>query len=138
MRSLIYLKQADAGDGRELQFLKNNYGPLGNSVPICWRNGVFIPVPAAGTLEVRAHEYNTEQVFLTLLTRFAAENRNVTDKPGTTYAPKMFVLEPEATGVNKAVLEGAMRRLLRAGKIKVLTEGPPSRRRSRLVLGDLQ
>jgi hypothetical protein len=63
------------------------------------------------------------------------EGRNVTDKKGTSYAPACFAKEQEAKALNlnSKALEDAMRRLFTKNKIHVVTEGPQSRQRSRLV-----
>ena len=73
-------------------------------------------------------------MFLRLLARYTAQNRNVTDKPGCTYAPSVFAKELEASSFTKKELEATMLQLLKDNVIIVQTEGPASRRRSKLVL----
>jgi hypothetical protein len=65
-----------------------------------------------------------------------AENRNVSDKTGTTYAPALFAKEEEAKRIllNSKVLEAAMRRLFKAGKVWNEPNGKPSRLHYRLAL----
>jgi RecA-family ATPase len=138
VRSQLYLKQAERGTGRELQFLKNNYGPTADSIQLTWRNGVFIPGNADDAVNHREVEAEADRVFLALLARLAGQNRNVSDKPGTTYAPSLFAKEIEGKALGKPALESSMLRLLTANTIKVQIDGPPSRQRSRLVLTEVE
>jgi hypothetical protein len=73
---------------------------------------------------------------MNLLDRFTREGRNVTDKKGTSYAPACFAKEQEAKGLNlnNKMLENAMLRLFEARKIRVITDGPQSRQRSRIAV----
>jgi RecA-family ATPase len=142
VRSRAYFKSAatDGGDEavselRELQFLKNNYGPKGERILLRWKNGVFVPEPRIGSLDQQLADQRIDDVFLTLLGRFNQAGRNVSDKTGTTYAPKTFSLEQEARGLSSKALDAAMRRLFQSNKIHVQTDGPQSRQRTRLVIG---
>ena len=63
VRSRMYLRTAatEAGEEpdpelRQLEFMKNNYGPLGERVLLRWRAGVFVPEPGTGSLERAAAE----------------------------------------------------------------------------------
>jgi len=94
-------------DLRELQFKKNQYGPLGESVVLRWRNGLFLPEPGIGGLEKIAREARTDEMFVDLLDRFAAGGRNTCEKPNApTYAPTLFAKESEANkqGIRKVRL----------------------------------
>jgi RecA-family ATPase len=131
-----YLKGVKAGEGeqpdhdaRELEFKKNQYGPLGESVVVRYRDGLFLPEAGTSSLDKIAKEAKAEEVFLALLGRFASENRNVGDKVGPSYAPAFFSREEEASRakVNRKDLEAAMRRLFKAGKIWNQPYGRPSR-----------
>ncbi|WP_456762884.1 AAA family ATPase [Bradyrhizobium sp. USDA 4011] len=143
VRGRMYLRAATENEGggtadpdlRVLEFKKNQYGPLGDSVPLRYRNGVFVPEPRGGSLDPQLAGQRAEQVFLTLLDRFTKEGRNVSDKKGTTYAPASFSKEPEARAhkLSNDMLTDAMLRLFRCLKIRVVTEGPPSRQRTRIV-----
>ncbi|MDA9407435.1 hypothetical protein XH80_12065 [Bradyrhizobium sp. CCBAU 45384] len=142
VRGRMYLRAATQDEGgaidrdlRVLEFKKNQYGPLGDSMLLRYKNGVFIPEPRGGSLDPQIAEQRAELVFLTLLSRFTREGRNVSDKKGTTYAPASFAGEQEAKAfkLSKDMLADAMKRLFASGKIQVVTEGPPSKLRSRLV-----
>lgn len=123
-------------DLRQLEFKKNQYGPIGETIVLKYQNGLFLPVPSAGSLERAAAESKEDDVFLELMRRFAREKRNVSDKISPTYAPTTFAQESEAKSakVGAKQLEAAMRRLFAAGKIENETTGSASRQRSRLVL----
>jgi hypothetical protein len=47
-----------------------------------------------------------------------------------------FSKHPDACGISSADFAAAIDRLLKAGKIKVQTSGPPSRQRQRFILGE--
>jgi transposase len=68
--------------------------------------------------------------------RFRADGPDGLTNRGTSYAPAMFAEEPEAKTAkcSKEALAAAMRRLFTTEKIKVQDYGPPSHRRSRLVI----
>jgi RecA-family ATPase len=132
VRSRMYFKPAETDDDalRVLEFKKNQYGPIADSVLLRWKDGVFIPEPGMGSPQKQLADRKVEDVFLTLLERFIREGRNVNHKPGPSYAPKLFAEEPEAKQAKcgKAVLEDAMRRLLLAQKIHLESYGPKSKR----------
>ena len=126
-------------DLRELQFKKNQYGPLGENVVLRWRNGLFLPEPGMSSLDKLAREAKADEIFLDLLKRLSAEGRNISHNANSkTYGPTVFVTEAEAkkTRLSKAELEAAMRRLFAAGKIRVDTYGPPSKSYSRLIINE--
>ena len=137
VRARMYFKTAATEKGeepdkdlRELEFKKNNYGPLADKMFLRWRNGVFVPEPWAGSLEKLAAEQKADQVFLSLLDRFEAQGRNVSDKPtAPSYAPKLFADEKAAKDlkIRRTDLADAMRRLFEDDTIHVVNYGRPSR-----------
>ena len=137
-RARGYFKKATEvkdDDLRVLEWKKNNYGPTGERLLLRWRNGVFVPEPRAGSFDQMAADRKIEDLFIELLRRFTKEGRNVSNKASSTYAPTEFEKEPEAKErkASKDALADAMRRLFAADRIKVVTEGPPSRPRTRIV-----
>jgi RecA-family ATPase len=145
VRARFYLKgvkpesgdQTDA-DLRELVFKKNNYGPVSENVVLRYQGGLFLPVGGTSNLEKAAAEQVAEQLFLTLLSRFTQQGRNVSDKPTSHgYAPSSFAADPEAKAkhITKAAFADAMQRLFATDKIRVETYGRPSRQASKLVIG---
>ena len=140
VRARMYLSAVKTEKGeepdrelRQLDFMKNNYGPPAEKILLRLRNGVFVPEPGTGSLERMAVDRKVDELFLTLLRRFAKDGRKVSDKPGTSYAPSHFSKEPAAKGVSNNALADAMRRLFAANAIRVVTEGPPSHPRSHIV-----
>jgi hypothetical protein len=100
--------------------------------------GVVVPweFPGQGTTspEKAEAERKSEHVFLTLLDRFTAEGRNVSDR-GPTSAPSLFAKEPEArlAKLGKAPLAEAMRRLFAASKIRMEAYGRTDRDNRRIA-----
>ena len=94
-----------------------------------YERGLFLPLPGVTSLDKLAQEQKAEHVFLDLLGRFTRENRFVSDKPSINYAPAVFSREEEATrhALNSKALDGAMRRLFQAKKIRNEPYGKPSR-----------
>jgi RecA-family ATPase len=139
-----YLKGIKPTDGeqpdndlRELEFKKNQYGPLGERVVLRYRSGLFLPEPGMMNLDKAARESKAEEVFVDLLKRFTDDGRNVSDKPtSNNYAPKVFAQEAEAKKVSlrKVDLEGAMRRLFSDRKIYIEHYGRPARPASRVTI----
>jgi RecA-family ATPase len=138
-RARIYFKSVGKEDDglskREIRFLKSNYSREARTIRVRWQNGVFVKEPSIGSLEARAAEQRADDLFMALLRDFTAQGRSVTAKNGTSYAPAMFERSPKAkeAGITKKGLAASMERLLAANKIKMVEDGPLSRRRSRLI-----
>ena len=91
VRSRLYFKRATTEkdeepdpDLRVLEVMKSNYGPIGETITLKWNKGLFLPIGGASALEKAAAERADEQMFLTLLTRFNRQGRNVSDNPTRT------------------------------------------------------
>ena len=140
-----YLKGVKSAEGepsdsdlRELEFKKNQYGPLGEKIVLRYKEGLFLPEAGISDLDKIAREAKADEVFLTLLQRLSAQDRNISHKPHSgNYAPKLFAAENEAKNSNlrKSDLEGAMRRLFEANRIHVESYGRSDRDMTRLTLG---
>jgi RecA-family ATPase len=131
-----YLKGATTDDDgeppdsdlREIAFLKNQYGPCGDTITLRYQRGLFLPVATMGSLEKLAEEQRADNLFLELLDKFQSQGRNVSHfKNANSYAPTAFSKDPKAKapGVRKALAD-AMERLFTAKKIKVEDYGKPS------------
>jgi RecA-family ATPase len=77
VRSRLYFKRATTEkdeepdpDLRVLEVMKSNYGPVGETVTVRWKGGLFLPVTGVSSLEKLAARQKAEQLFLTLLDRF--------------------------------------------------------------------
>jgi RecA-family ATPase len=144
VRSRLYFKRATTAkdeepdpDLRVLEVMKSNYGPVGETINLRWKNGLFVPVGGVSNLEKLAAEQKANETFCTQIIQFTQQGRNISTKPNApTYAPAEFAKEKEAkdAGLRKSDFEAAMRRLLAAGKIRVEPYGPPSRGWTRLVI----
>jgi RecA-family ATPase len=145
VRARIYMKPVTAPSGdqadpnlRELEFKKNNYGPLAESVIVRWKDGVFVAEHSiVGSLDLLAAERKADDLFLRLLDRFEKQGRRVSHNRGPTYAPALFAKDPEvkSMGVRAPVLGAAMERLFARDEIRVETYGRPSRLCARIVRG---
>ena len=112
-------------DLRELQFKKNQYGPLGEKVVLRYDGGLFLPERSLSGIEKVAAEQNVDRSFLELLRRADGQGRKLShQKTSHNYAPAVFALEcPE---IKKSHFEAALLRLFNSGKIRVATYGRPS------------
>ncbi|MDN2584064.1 AAA family ATPase [Aquibium sp. ELW1220] len=138
VRSRLYLT-AVGGDGadpdcRILTTKKNNYGKTGGEIRLRWKDGAFVldDGKASPTLSLLTRRH--DEIFRTLLSAITRTGQRVAPTKGVNYAPSVMAERPEAAGVTKKQLEGAMHRLLAADLVRVKSEGPPSKRRQRLVL----
>jgi len=137
VRYRMYFKAAPGEDTslRVLECKKSNYGPINETIVLRWKDGVYIVEPGKGTFEQLAAEAEVDHLFIKVLRRFAKQGRNVSDKVSPSYAPAIFAGEPEVrkAKVDKKGLAEAMARLFASGRLRVLTEGPASRVRSKIV-----
>jgi RecA-family ATPase len=126
------------GDLRQLEFKKNQYGPIGETMVLRYQRGLFLPEAGLSTLDKLAREQQAENIFLDLLKHFEQTGRNVSEsKTANNYAAAAFTKEQAAKGFRKADLEVAMRRLFDKGQIHVENYGRPSRPAYRIKLGQL-
>jgi RecA-family ATPase len=148
VRARAYLTGQTAEDGtdtgqRQLDFKKNNYGPISASVTLQWKAtgkaGVYLPVSSGSSLDKVATDAKAEHVFIDLLRRYTGQQRDVSHKVGPSYAPAQFANEDAAqtlaptNGKRRKSLEDAMNRLFTANKIKVEKYGRPSRPYNKIV-----
>jgi RecA-family ATPase len=118
---------------RQLDFHKNNYGPVAESIVLRWANGVFVPETVT-SLETLAANKRAEDAFLAMLARYNEQGRWVGPNKGPNYAPALFAKDTATPGnVNHRALEEAMNRLFNAKKIRVETYGRRSRPSSKIV-----
>ncbi len=141
VRSRLYFKRATTDkdeepdpDLRVLEVMKANYGPVGETITLRWKDGLFLLVASVSNLEKLAVEQKVDELFLELLDRFQDQGRAVSDKPkANSFAPTAFVATREGRSVRKVEFAAAMDRLFQAGKIVNENYGPPSRGWSKLV-----
>jgi RecA-family ATPase len=138
VRARMYLQGVKPGndeqpdnDLRVMEFMKNQYGPISNTITLRWKNGMFLPDTSGSSVNKLQRDQNADTVFLNLMHLYAAQKTPVTpNKFARNYAPTAFAKEAEATnnGMKKRDLENAMQRLIDKGTIMIKTWGPPSRR----------
>jgi RecA-family ATPase len=124
------------GDLRQLEFKKNQYGPIGETMVLRYQRGLFLPEASMSNLDKVARDATVDSAFLSLLARFTEQGRNVSEKPNAnSFAPTVFAKEEAAAkhGIRKADFEGAMRRLFDRNKIFVETYGKPCRPFTRIA-----
>jgi RecA-family ATPase len=123
-------------DLRELEFKKNQYGPIAETIMLRYQRGLFLPEAGLSSLDKLAREQKAEETFLALLARY---ERNGHSTPATSlprpHTPRLCFAERDANGIRKEDFAAAMRRLFEGGKIHVENYGRPSRPASRLRLG---
>lgn len=126
---------------RDLEFKKNNYGPVAHTLKLRYHNGVFIPANAKveSPIEKEAHERRAEDVFLDVFAKLIAQGRgDLSPKKKSHadfYAPAVIARHMDAAGFTQDELEAAMRRLLDKGQLHEEASGPESKRRYRLKMG---
>jgi RecA-family ATPase len=132
-----------AGNGldtglRTLTFYKNQYGPPVAGQMLRWQNGLWLPV--GGTTLAGAERANfADELTITLLARFTAQNRSVSINVNpANYAPTHFAKadEAQAAGLTSEDFRKAVERLLQQGVIENREFRKGSEVRTRLVLSD--
>lgn len=138
VRSRLYLTRPTGEDAdsnaRTLSIMKANYGETGPGLSLRWKDGAFVADNGIATGDLEFVTRRHDDVFMTLLRKFAAQGQNVSANTGPTYAPSKFASQPAAKGIKRKQLADAMQRLLDCGEIRMVTDGPASRQRSRLVV----
>lgn len=146
VRSRLYLERVKSEkdevpdeDLRVLSVKKANYASAGTTIEIRWRGGCFVrddgELKEEREVKRAARTEKADGVFLDILAKLVQQGREVSPNPSASYAPTMFEKHPDAGGIKKRVFAGAMERLLASNAIHVRTDGPPSKRRSKLALG---
>jgi RecA-family ATPase len=112
---------------RQLEIVKNNYGPDGEKVRLRWERGVFVPEGSASAPQQAAANTTADQRYLDCLDAMTAQGRHVCHAKGRGYAPKAFADMPQANGMTVRAFMSAQERLFAAGKIENVAYGAPSK-----------
>lgn len=142
VRSLLYMTRP-AGDGGEagdpdlrvLEQKKSNHSRIGTAFRLRYVDGAFASEGGASGHDRVAAQAHADRVFLKLLVLLNSQGRNVTSTFSRAFAPAVFRLHPECEGVSKPAFLISMERLLSSGQIVNEGAGPPSKRRTYLVVG---
>jgi RecA-family ATPase len=126
-------EEGEEDDGlRLLQVVKSNYGPSNERVRLRYKAGVFV-LEQSNTFEQIAAQCKVDEIFLRCLSLCQEQGRNTSpSSTSNNYAPTLFAKMPEANGSKKDGFAASMERLLSAGRIRIETYGPPSKRQQRL------
>lgn len=135
VRSRLYLEIASP-DTRVLKLVKANHGKVGAKIEMRWHDGIYVLDDGDDPIAQSLVNSSIDKLFLELLALFTAQGQNLGIVTGTNYAPSKMALHPKGKGFTKKQLAASMQRLLDSERIKVVTEGSPSRQRSRLVVTD--
>lgn len=145
VRSRLYLtrpateeNEISDKDARLLKKMKSNYGSIGDTIGFRWIDGAFVADEAEGMLDRSARNSRIDRVFLECLRKLIQQGESVSANASSTYAPKVISRRFPDCGARSRELDAAMHRLINQGVIRIETEGPPSRRRSFLVISEAQ
>jgi RecA-family ATPase len=121
-------------DVRELTVKKANYGRKAEPIRLKWVDGIF-ERQSGGAFSLDGAQRNAaaDKAFVALLQLHERLGMPVSPNASSIYAPTVFATHSQANGITKRAFKGAMERLLETGKIRVIQEGPPSKRRVRLT-----
>jgi RecA-family ATPase len=118
----------DDDGARQLEFIKNNYGPDGIKVQLRWERGVYVPEGALTSPHRAAAEQVIDELFLRLLDKRLAQGRPIRPSTGRGSAPAELADDPDANGTTAKAFKAAMERLFTAGRIVTVETGPDSKR----------
>ena len=110
-------------DARVLSRGKANYARNGETLSFRWHDWAFVqegdlPPDQYAEIAANAQASGDNLAFLKCLAQRNKEQRQVSEKSGANYAPKIFSTMPEAKGIGKQRLTDAMDRLFRLGGIE--------------------
>jgi len=142
VRSRLYLTKPknaedDDEDCRELRGMKSNYGASGAKLKLKYEAGAFVRLGDGGYDKVTAIEQrNMAKKFAELVAIANVRGLVLGPNRATNYAPRLLADMPEASGITAKAFARAMHEALRDGLVLSVEEGPPSKRRPRLVVPD--
>jgi RecA-family ATPase len=126
-------------DLRELEFKKNQYGPIGETIVVRYQHGLFLPEPGIGSLDKLAREAKVDEIFLHGLSQLIQQGRDaIAGSTSSDFGPTLIASLPEAKKerIRKPELVDCMNRLLVSKKIHIgKTSGPPSKAKKCLLPG---
>jgi RecA-family ATPase len=146
VRSRLYLSRLEATNGdapdpniRILSRRKANYALAGVDITLRWSGGAFALVGSPDQADAGQSVYRqaqAEEAFMTGMGELKEKNlRCNVHKGQANYAPKALrEMTTICASFSENELAAAMHRLIKMGQLKSIEEGPPSRRRSFLVV----
>jgi hypothetical protein len=145
VRSRIYLKRQEAVNGdvpdadiRILSRLKANYAASNVDLTLRYDQGAFVLDGVPDGVDPQSHQrsHAADEAFVAGLNELKAQNLRCNVHRGqANYAPKTLREKTQlCSSYSENELFAAMNRLLRTKRLTSVEEGPPSRRRSMLVV----
>jgi RecA-family ATPase len=122
-------------DVRDLQFKKNNYGPLAESIGLRWNKGLFLPMHGLSTVEKAAREAEVDRLFVSVGRKIIGRGEELSpQRTSHTYAPNLIAKDTEAKGFRKSELADALTRLIDRKIATIETLRPGTSREKKIVL----
>jgi RecA-family ATPase len=88
------------GNLRELQFRKNQYGPVAESIALRYQLGLFLPEHGLSSLEKAAREQSVEEALIAIGRKLQARGEALSPaQTSHSYAPAVIVKQSEAKGI---------------------------------------
>jgi RecA-family ATPase len=143
VRARLYLQRVDSGGptqglgDRVLSRKKSNYGPVdGEAIPLAWKDGAFVPMGSSDAASALVARAEWQEAFLAALDDVSAQGSWVSRSVNSArYAPRVMALMPAAQNLSEAQLKAVMDDLVANGRLREVEDGPPSKRRYKLVRG---
>lgn len=136
VRSRLYLSTPDDGIERSERLLsrkKANYAAAGDTIPLRWEAGVFVPEDAPTGIFSTIHKRTAEKVFLELLDAVTEQGRSLSaSKNAGNYAPSIFARHPDRQSFKRGDFERAMESLFSGGAIRLVDYGRTGDLRKRI------
>jgi RecA-family ATPase len=118
-------------DLRQLEFKKNQYGPLSEPILLQYRSGLFLPQGGASSLERAARELKVDDVFMAAVRKLHGQGVDLSPQPTShAYAPTIISRLAEAKGVGKSELAAAMQRLFNGNRLQAERVGRTGREKT--------
>jgi RecA-family ATPase len=120
-------------DVRAINFMKNQYGRLDNSIKVRYRNGVFVPDNGQAEVQRAVVTSKINETYLHCLNIKTAQGVYISSKESRSGAGATFAKMTEANGIKAKAFYEAQERLLSTGKVKIEPYGAPSDKTFRIV-----
>jgi hypothetical protein len=138
VRARLYLTSLKDGDSdaRVLEVMKNNRGKRGEQTHLRWSEGYFTTLTDINAIDA-ATKAKAKSVMLDLVGRYEKQGRSINANSSSTrhyYAPAVLADDPAANGISEDVFKLVMNELLHENRLVQITEGPPSKPRSKLIV----
>jgi hypothetical protein len=131
VRARFYLKGTKSEEGepheehRIIEFHKNNYGLLSESIHLKYKNGLFLPIDTT-TADKERREALNDEVYLRVAKILLDQHQELTaGARSSNYAAKLIANHPSHGTCTLKDMEAAQQRFLDVGKIQIAVEVPP-------------